>query len=316
VWRSSWKLPHHLFSFPPPPSTSSPHRHSVEPMANTHFGSSQASWHRHRDLNRNRRFVTHPPNATPLCQQVHTGMPLPSLRDVGSHAPCHVISMMGISTAGCRQGLGVLDGRIDGGACISTGAMRIDRRQAYWRRSKRRAMCIDRRWAYWRRGKHIDSRWAYWRQGRCIDRRRAYWRRAYWRRGMRIDRRRAYWRRGKHRAMCIDRGRAYWRRGKRRAMCIDRRRAYWRWGKRIDSRWAYWQWGRRIDGGECILTVGIIIQHGTKGCEAAFHPHATSLAPFPQQGCTSISKLKYQVVNCVQITGCNQLVTGYNRDRL
>ena len=48
MWWSSWKLPYHLFSLPPPLSTSSPLCHAVMPMANTHFGSSQACWHHHR----------------------------------------------------------------------------------------------------------------------------------------------------------------------------------------------------------------------------------------------------------------------------
>jgi len=53
--------------------------HAVVPMANTHFGSSQASWHHHR----------------------HLSLPLPSLRDVGIRGLCHVISIDGgLSTAG------------------------------------------------------------------------------------------------------------------------------------------------------------------------------------------------------------------------
>jgi len=53
--------------------------HTVVPMANTHFGSSQASWHHHR----------------------HLSLPLPSLRDVGIRGLCHVISIDGgLSTAG------------------------------------------------------------------------------------------------------------------------------------------------------------------------------------------------------------------------
>jgi len=58
--------------------------HAVVPMANTHFGSSQASWHHHR----------------------HLSLPLPSLRDVGIRGLCHVISIdgglltAGVSTAG------------------------------------------------------------------------------------------------------------------------------------------------------------------------------------------------------------------------
>jgi len=79
VWRSSWKLPHHLFLFPPPLSTSTPLCHAVVPMVNPHFRSSQASWHHHR----------------------HLPLPLPSLRDVGIRGLCHVISIDGgLSTAG------------------------------------------------------------------------------------------------------------------------------------------------------------------------------------------------------------------------
>ena len=39
--------------------------------------------------------------------------------------------------------------------------------------------------------------------------------------------------------------------------------------------------GRRIDGGAGVSTAGGHIDDG-----AAFHPHAASLAPFPQRGCT------------------------------
>jgi len=53
--------------------------HAVVPMANTHFGSSQASWHHHR----------------------HLSLPLPLLRDVGIRGLCHAISIDGgLSTAG------------------------------------------------------------------------------------------------------------------------------------------------------------------------------------------------------------------------
>ena len=79
MWWSSWKLPHHLFSLPPPLSTSSPLCHAVMPMVNTHFRSSQACWHHYR----------------------HLSLPLPLLRDVGIHGLCHVVSIDGrLSTAG------------------------------------------------------------------------------------------------------------------------------------------------------------------------------------------------------------------------
>ena len=200
MWWSSWKLPHHLFLFPPPPSTSSPHRHSVEPMANTHFRSSQASWHHHHYLNHNRYCITHlmrpccvnrlPPR-NPPCPSPCWGMWAFMPPATSSPAPQITTTTVGWAY---QQGLG-----------IST----IGWVYLWW------GLYINRGHAYQQQVGVLMAGQAYQQQAGVLMMGQAYWQ---W--GRRID----------GGAGVLTVGNAYW------WECIlTVGNAYWWWGMRIDS---------------------------------------------------------------------------------